>query len=190
MDHVDVWYASDNEQGEKIAASLKTLGLTVNVRHSYVFSEEKIDVSELNVFIYDMTKVSFSKILTEINKDTRMAGSLKFVILAKAEIKDAIDASINIMQLEIIARPVVGREFVLLVEKSILVERYRDLMKNVSNKYSSRVENMESLMNIARKDVFISPKETEVFQKIIEFEKNLVEEQDRLNQAIKRICLP
>ena len=91
----------------------------------------------------------------------------------------------NLMHVEFISRPVSDREFLLLLEKTILVERYREIMKYISEEAESRIEAFENLMDIKRKDIFASEEEKEGFKNILNYEKNLIKKQSDLNKAIR-----
>jgi|GEM_PF-230443 len=185
MEKVSIWYQTNNDDGLKTAGTIKAMGLSTNVITDKDFSGANILQDEINIFIIDLVDIDPEFILTTIEKTTLLQGALKFVILKKKEIKDLSDRSYNLMHLEFISRPVEKREFLLLLEKSIIVERYREMMKDVSHEAETRIEIYEGLMDINRKKVFDSDVEKKAFSSILKFEKNLYSEQSRLNHAIK-----
>lgn len=189
MKSVYIWYLTDNDDGRKIAAAIKDMGLKVNLITQKDLSKSNIVQSDTNIFIIDLKKKKLPEIIGMIRDDERISLFLKFVILQKREIRQAVNISLSLMHIEFISRPVLHREFVLLLEKSVVVERYKEMLKLVSSEAESRIGAFESLMDINRKDIFESEKEKEAFEKILEYEKHLMDEQTRLNRAIKEFTL-
>ncbi len=189
MKSVNIWFITDNSDGVKLAESIKNLGLSVNVIRRASFKEANILIEHTNIFIVDIKKKGLPAILSIIRDDLRLNSFLKFVILSKKEIKKAVNASLNIMHIEFISQPVNTREFILLLEKSIVVEKYKEIMKLMSKDSEARIGAFESLMDIARKDIFESDKEKEAFEKILDYERHLAFEQEKLNKAIREFTL-
>ncbi|MCP4131405.1 MAG: hypothetical protein GY754_10530 [bacterium] len=189
MEKATIWYLTDNGSGEKIAASIRELGLTTNVISEQELKASNILENEINLFVFDLAEKTPEKTVSLILGDQRLQSYLKFVVLKKKEIKDASKLSYNTLHLEFIGRPIDKREFLLLVEKSIIVERYREIMTYISRESESRVQLFEGLMDINRKNIFESEREEAGFKSIIAYEKKLLKEQDRLNKAISNFSL-
>lgn len=189
MKSVNIWFLVDNADGLKLAHAVKDLGLSVNIIKKGDFSTANILTEQTNIFIVDLKKKKLPTILSMIRDDSRLNSFLKFIILPKKEIRKAVNISLNIMHIEFISRPVNPREFILLLEKSIMVEKYKEIMKLVSKDSEARIGAFESLMEILRKDVFVTDKEREAFEQIINYEKHLMLEQAKLNKAIKEFTL-
>ncbi|HSV95644.1 MAG TPA: hypothetical protein VLM75_01790 [Spirochaetota bacterium] len=185
MERVEIWYITDSKAGEALSQSIRYLGLSMNLVTDDSFAKAEILSGNLNIFIVDLSGRDLPGIMSVVRDDRRLQGFLKFVILKKGLVKEALSLSANMLQVEFISRPVDKREFILLLEKSILVERYREMMHSVSRDVEDRIETFESLMSINRKDFFVTDKERDAFQRIIEHEKHLVSEQARLNRAIR-----
>jgi hypothetical protein len=185
MERVEIWYLTDTKTGEALSQSIRYLGLSVNLVKGADFSNADILGGNLNVFIIDLAERDLPGIMSVVRDDPRLKGFLKFIILKKTLVRQALTLAASMLQVEFITRPVDKREFILLLEKSILVERYREMMHSVSRDVEERIETFESLMNINRKDLFVTEKERDAFQRIIEHEKHLVAEQSRLNRAIR-----
>lgn len=190
MENVAIWYITDNGDGEKIAVAIKKLGLTIhlikkdkNLKNADIISEK------VNIFIFDIKEKKLAQIMSLIRNNEKISNCLKFVILFKKQIKEASISSLNQLHVEYISRKVNIKEFVLLLEKSIIVERYKDMMRYFSIDAEDRIQNHESLMDIARKDAFESDKEKDAFIDIIRHEKHLVEEQNKLNKAIREFTM-
>jgi hypothetical protein len=189
MDKVTVWYLRDNEAGTRIVNAITGLGLTVNLITGYKLHHANIVEDEINVFIFDIINTDPDQLIKEMAKDERLQSYLKFMMVKKSQVKEIAKLNYNLMHLELLNRPVDMREFLLLLEKSIIVERYREIMKFISKEAESRIEAYEGLMDINRKNVFESEKEKEAFEKILDFEKNLIRQQTNLSTAIRDFTL-
>ena len=189
MEQVSVWYLTDNEHGEKLSESIRGLGLTVNLLRAVNFDDANVIEDEINIFIIDLQNINPENLMTEMLKWHKLTGFLKFVLFAKKDINNILKMSVNLFHLEYVARPVDKREFLLLLEKSIIVERYRELMKYISQEAEARIETYEGLMDINRKNIFSTDTEKKAFEKILHFEKGLMREQRKLNDAIKEFSV-
>ncbi len=185
MEFIKIWYLTDSEEGAKIAYSIRDLGLSLDLVTRRDFKRSEVLPSAINIFIIDLMKTSLPVILSMARDDPRIQGSLKFIILKKRQIRQAVNISTNLMHMELISRPINRREFILLLEKSIIVERYREIMRFISKEAEERIEAFESLLTINRRDFFETKKEKEAFEKILKYEKHLMQEQSRLNTAIR-----
>lgn len=189
MEKVTIWYLKDNDTGSRLLTSITGLGLTVNVIAGHLLNHANIIEDEINIFIYDIISVEPAKLIEDITRDERLQSFLKFLMVKKSQIKGISRLNYNLMHLEFLNRPIDKREFMLLLEKSIIVERYREIMKFISREAESRIEAYEGLMDINRKNVFDSDKEKEAFEKILDFEKNLIKQQSNLSTAIRDFTL-
>ncbi len=189
MEKVTIWYLTDNENGREIALSIRELGLSLNLIIDSDLQNANISTDARNIFVIDLKDRELSEIISMVKDDGRIEDFLKFVILYKRQIRRATKMSVNLLHIEYISRPLNKNEFVLLLEKSIIVERYREIMRSISKEAENRIEAYENLMNITRKKIFKSEREEKDFAKIVEFERHLREEQERLNGAIERFTL-
>jgi hypothetical protein len=189
MEKVTIWYLTDNEKGSEIALSIRELGLSLNLIIDSDLRDANISTDARNIFVIDLIDRELSQIISMVKDDGRIEDFLKFVILYKRQIRRATKMSVNLLHIEYISRPLNRNEFILLLEKSIIVERYREIMRSISKEAENRIEAYENLMNIARKKIFKSGREKRDFVKILEFERHLREEQDRLNKAIDKFTL-
>lgn len=185
MEKVTIWYLTNHDDGTKVATSISSLGLTVSTVNGTSLNEANISDQDLNLFIIDLKGIEPERILQEQEKDRRLQGYPRFILLGKKEIQSLSNVSYNMMHLEFISRPVIIREFMLLIEKTVIVERYRALMKDLSHEAETNIETFEGLMDINRKSVFSNEKEKEAFQDIIQHERDIMKEQSRLNKAIQ-----
>ena len=189
MENVKIWYLTDNNHGLRVVEAVNGLGLTVKTVSNSDLADANIVEHDINIVIVDILNVEPEKLISRLSSDQRLHNLLKLMILKKKEIKKLTSSPLNIMHLELISRPVEIREFLLLLEKSIIVERYREILGFISSEAESRIETYEGLMDINRKGIFESEKEKQTFEKIITYEKNLIMEQSRLNRAIQEFSI-
>ena len=189
MEKLTIWYLKDNDAGTDIVDAITGLGLKVNIASGYKLTHANIVEEQINIFIYDILAADPKLVVKEIMKDERLVSFLKFMIVKKNQVKEISKLNYNMLHLEFLNRPVDKREFLLLLEKSIIVERYREIMKFISKEAESRIEAYEGLMDINRKNVFEYEKEKEAFEKILDFEKNLIQQQTNLSTAIRDFTL-
>ncbi len=189
MEQVTIWYVADNESGIKLVNSITGLGLPLNLVTGHKLAQANIKEDIINIFIFDVIEVEPEELIADIKKDGRLQSFLKFIFIKKNQIKKITSLNYNLLHLEFLNRPVDRHEFMLLLEKSIIVERYREMMRFISKEAESRIEAYEGLMDINRKNVFSSDTEKAAFQKILDFEKNLMKEQSNLSAAIREFTL-
>lgn len=191
MEKVEVWYLTDNKTGELTADAIGGLGIKTNLIRDEDFSAADINQDVVNIFIIDFSREDINRIFNMLKSDQRLNSFLKFIFLVESKIKIATELSMNLMRVEFLSKPLNNREFLLLLEKSIVVERYRLMMRRLSAESESRIEADEKLLNIKRHDV-LSPEATshdDFLDKVMEFERNMLREQDNLNSAIKNFTL-
>ena len=189
MERVDIWYLTDNEKGEKIADAIKSLGLTINLVKPGDFADCNIVQGSINMFIIDLVGPDLEQVMNICRDDPRLQPFNKFIVLYKKQIRRASGLASHLLHVEFISRPVQKREFLLLLEKSLIVERYREIMSVVSKEAENRIEAYENLLDINRRDVFDSEREKHAFEKIVDFEKHIMKEQKDLNRAITEFSL-
>jgi len=189
MEAVTIWYLTDNEEGVKLRDSIKTLGIRVANPNGFNLKNANISGSEINLFIFDLQKTEIKKLLESISSNFKIQSSPKFILLSKKSMREAVKLSFNTFHLEFICRPVCKREFLLLIEKTVIVERYREIMKYISREAEIRLEAFEGLLDINRNEIFKSKNEKVTFEKIVKFEKNLMREQTKLNNQIKGLAI-
>ncbi len=185
MNRVDVWYLTDYEGGSSLEHAIESLGFDAHPVSGNDFSKCTIDQSLSHVFIVDCTDISIERAISIFHDDARLGNFQKYLIVEADQVDRAISLSGEILNIDFISRPFNKREFLLLLEKAVIVEKYRDMMKKISKDAESRIEEFESLIRIHKKDVFGSEVEKEAFGKIMAFETKLVEEQKKMNNAIR-----
>jgi len=189
MENANVVFFTDNDNGEKLAAVIESLGLTVK---KALVSDDKTLLSNFRenyILIFDYTGIEAPDILSFADSLEGGGSRVKFVIMDQAKMENSHVKCSNLCQVEFIARPVDNREFLLLLEKTILVEKYKSIMAAISREAESRMEIFEAVLGPNRKDLFNEKAEKEAFVRMIDFEKKLMEDQLHLNDSIRRIAL-
>ena len=189
MERISVWYLTDNEQGKTLAGAIRGMGLEVKLIEGISFDAANISKDEINIYIIDLESRTPDQIMKDCDKWSAFPGHVKFVMLKKKDINEINRGPVNLSHIEFISKPADKREFLLLLEKTIIVERYRELMKFISLEAEERIEVYEELMDINRKDIFSSDVEKKAFEKIVRYEKGLMREQTKLNEAIKEFSM-
>jgi len=182
MEDIKIWFLTDNEQGEKIAKAIKTLNLNVNLINGLKTRKINLIEEEINLFVFHFIKETPHKIINTIEKLGKGQNSLKYVFLKKKDI----NISSSLLHLEFISPKIDLKDFLLLVEKSVILERYREVLKYVSKEAESRLNIFESLISINRKKVFSPKKFNQIFSKIKDHEKFIFKEQDKLGKELTK----
>ena len=187
---VKVWYLSDNESGKKLFSQIENL----KVQTGYFDIAEISGITPLqehtNIFIFDLDNFQTDSIVNIVSQDERFKNSLKLCILSKKQIREFDSKSYNSFKLELLERPVNNEVFLLLLEKSLLVELYRDLLHSTSSSNHGGVNSLETVMEVNRKRVFEPGFERkQCLNSIIEFKSRSQEEEAKLRDKIERIHL-
>jgi hypothetical protein len=185
MENVTVWYLTDNEHGEKAARAIGDMRISVNRIPGLDLSDANILTDDINIFIFDISGSDPAAIIEYCSSEQRIQGFPKFLMINRKDLRTVTSGSFNIYHLEFISRPVAINEFLLLLEKCIMLERYRQVMSSLSMEARNRLEIQEGLMDINRNNIFESGKGKDIFEDIISHEKNLLKQQSQLNRSIK-----
>ncbi|MFW5808412.1 MAG: hypothetical protein ACOCWH_05115 [Spirochaetota bacterium] len=184
MNTVDIFFIFDNNDAVSVAGRLSELGLTV-FEHSFKdIPHLELDPDKLSIVIIDCQDQTVDNIITTLRTRKNLADAIIYVVLAPSLIGHALGLVGNLMHTEFIEKPYNNREFILLIEKTIVVEKYREIMKQLSSEYEERIEKYEHLFQANRNNLFDSVKNGETFERILNFEKNLIERQKELNERI------
>ncbi len=189
MELITIWYITDNQEGERLGREIEEMGLTVNVLPPASLMESSIVETDINIFILDMLDRSAEEVMNLIMGDDRLASFPKFIFATRKGIRKLAGESYNILHVEYVNRPVDRPLFLLLLEKTIIVERYRGIMKFLSRESETRIETFEGLLDINRKKIFTDDKGKKSFEKILEYEKDLLSEQIKLNDTMREFAL-
>jgi hypothetical protein len=189
MEQITIWYITDNSEGERLGREIEDMGLAINVLAPASFVESSILENEINIFIFDITERPAEEVMNLIQGDDRLASFTKFVFATRKDIRKLAGESYNILHVEYVNRPVDRPLFLLLLEKTIIVERYRGIMKYLSRESESRIETFEELLDINRKKIFTDEKGKKSFEKILAYEKDLLSEQIKLNDTLREFAL-
>ncbi|MBN2039358.1 MAG: hypothetical protein JW864_04915 [Spirochaetes bacterium] len=185
MDSTHIWYLTDNSQGKGTAGKIAEMGLNVNIVGKKSTIKESINTDNINVFIYDYINSDIMKVVSMIQKDERTHDAQKFIFVQKKNLKEALNTAMVFPHTEILSRPLDERIFLLLLEKTVIIERFREVMGDISREAGARIGTYENIMDINRQDLFVSDMEKKNFSNIIKFEKDLIKKQVELNKSIR-----
>lgn len=188
METVDVWYLTDNESGKGVASSLQSMGLLTNLVFGDSPKVGDFDLNAVNIFIFDLLAVPGEKLINAIREDARLRPFLKIVIVPFEAVDAVATAAHDLQCVDFLSRPYNKRELLLLLEKSAVVEKYREIMRSLSRDATGRIEAFENLMNIHKSGVVESESEKEIFDRIVVFERKLLDEQKKLNDSIRQFA--
>jgi hypothetical protein len=94
--------------------------------------------------------------------------------------------SYSSFKLELLQRPIDTEMFLLLLEKSLLVELYRSVLHSDPLR-DSKVYSFEGIMEINRKQPFKANFENLGFNSILDFQNRVQQEQAQLKKKIKKM---
>ena len=189
MNNIEILYFTDYKEGEALAARVGQMGVAVTISD---FAEiEKLCENKTGycVLIFDLINKSPENLIKYLSEIKSVGNIIKLIITEKKDIDEVFFKAIHLLNLEFIIKPVDERSFMLLLQKTLLVEKYRQLMKLISDESESRMDVLECMLNIKRKDMFDEGTEKEIFIRILDFEKKLMEEHLNLNDSIRSIAL-
>ncbi|MDR3237143.1 MAG: hypothetical protein LBT84_01435, partial [Spirochaetia bacterium] len=86
--------------------------------------------------------------------EQKLHGFVKFIIINKKDSKEVLSKSFNADHTEFLTRPIDMNEFLLLLEKTVLAERCRKMLRSLSAEQSGVLGSVECLLSIGRKNVF------------------------------------
>ena len=116
-----------------------------------------------------------------IEKNEFLQVGQKYVFTSEADAKKC-DSVSNI---EVLQRPINSQEFVILLEKSAVIEKYREIVRSLSRRTDDSAETYESLLKVKQFYPFESETQKAALEKIIKYEQNMLSEQENLNIAIQ-----
>ncbi|MFA5517810.1 MAG: hypothetical protein WDA74_01005 [Spirochaetota bacterium] len=189
MENANVIVFTDNYEGRELAKAIESLGLTVKVVSSFSQKQVLDNYRDNYILIFNITDLEVSSVLDFAESLEGGSSKVKFIIMEQSKIGTANVKTSNVTHVEFIGSPVDKREFLLLLEKTLLVEKYKNLMVLISKESESRLEIFETVLGPCHENYSDDKADKEAFLKMIDFEKKLMKEQLNLNDAIRRIAL-
>lgn len=189
MDKIEVLYFTDNKEGEALATRVRQMGVSVTSCDFNEIEQVCENITGYVVLIFDFINKKPEVLIKQLSDVKSVKNLIKLIITDNSDIEGVFFNAVQLLNLEFIIKPVDERSFMLLLEKTLLVEKYRQLMKLISDESESRIDVLECMLNIKRKDMYDEGTEKEIFIRILDFEKRLMEEHLSLNDSIRNIAL-
>lgn len=188
MEGIKVFIVTDNNEGKKISKGFAELGTQVeefsNLKRISKIDTEKYYVALLIVHLND---IDLHKSIQSLQKISDGSKILKFVFLRRDLMRQIDSESFNILHLEFLLRPVRLAEFFLLMEKAIMAERFKVMLRESSINLKEQGEGFEYLFEVFRKKLFEEKTSSgEVFDKILRLQEKMDAETDRMQRAVEK----
>lgn len=187
MNDIEIIFFTDNNESDLLIQKLTRSGL--NIRIADYKTAADADYSLGSILIFDIKNIDPFSLLKDLSGIKWMDDNIKLIFADPGSISGESNHAVNVNNFDFIERPVESRSFSLLLEKTILVEKYRRMMNLISKESSSRIEVFEHLLSIKVSDESDVAAEKSMFLKILDFEKRLMQEQLNLNESIRNIAL-
>jgi len=189
MDRIEILYFTDNKEGETLAVKIRQMGVTVTICNFENIARICENKNDYCIYIFDLISMTPEDLVKRLSDLKTLDNSIKLIITGSRDIEGVYFNIVHLLNLEFIIKPVDERSFMLLLEKTLLVEKYRQLMKLITDESESRIDILEYMLNIHRKDELDEISEKEIFIRILDFEKKMMEEHLNLNNSIRNIAL-
>lgn len=187
MNDIEIIYFTEGHENDQLIEKLKRGGL--NISSADFRTSADVKYSPGCIVVFDVKSVGPFKLLENISSIKWMEDNIKLILADPGSITGESQHAASVSNFDFIERPVETRSFALLLEKTLLVEKYRRMMDLISKESSSRIEVFEHLLNIKNFDESDVEAEKSMFVKILDFEKRLMQEQLNLNESIRNIAL-
>lgn len=187
INDIEIIYFTDSHESDSLIQKLTKGGL--NIRIADYKASVDVKYSPGCILIFDVKGEEPFGLLKDISSIKWMEDNIKLILADPGSISGHSQHAINVNNFDFIERPVESRSFALLLEKTLLVEKYRRMMDLVSKESSSRIEVFEHLLGMKNSDESDVAVEKSMFLKILDFEKRLMQEQLNLNESIRNIAL-
>ncbi len=189
MDTIEILYFTNNKEEENLILKIRQMGVTVTLCNFDNIEKICENRGEFCILIFDLIDMKPEELIRRLSKIQSLDSCIKLIITENKDIEGIYFNIVHLLNLEFIIKPVDERSFMLLLEKTLLVERYRQLMKLITDESESRINVLEYMLNIHRKNESSEISEKEIFIRILDFEKKMMEEHLNLNNSIRNIAL-
>lgn len=187
MYDIEIIYFTDNHENDPLVHKLTRGGFNIRIADYKTAADESYKSG--SILVFDIKGIEPFSLLKDISGIRWMVDDIKLIFADPGSISGESHHAANVNNFDFIERPVEPRSFTLLLEKTLLVEKYRRMMNLVSRESSSRIEVFEHLLNLKNSDESDVAVEKSMFLKILDFEKRLMQEQLNLNESIRNIAL-
>lgn len=189
MDRIEILYFTNYKEGEALAVKIRQMGVVITICNFENIERICKNKNEYRILIFDLVKMKPEDLIKHLSDIESLDNCIKLIITENKDIEGVFFNIVHLLNLEFIIKPVDERSFMLLLEKTILVEKYRQLMKLITDESESRIDVLEYMLSINKKDEIDEISEKEIFIRILDFEKKMMEEHLSLNNSIRNIAL-
>lgn len=133
MNKIEILFFTDNSEGEALAARAGQMGLSVMVCDFNEIDNISENKTGCSVYVFYLMARKPAELIRDISRITAIDNFIKLVVADRSDVEGIFFNTVNLLNLEFIVKPVDERSFLLLLEKTILVEKYRQIMKLISD---------------------------------------------------------
>ncbi len=184
MTDTEIIYISQQNEENKILSSLIKYGFStkwVNYKDT-----KNISFPHPCVVVLDIDSNKLSYVLENLLTYKGFDEAIKLILVDNPDIPLS---DCNLKNYDFIMRPVDSVNLSLLIEKTVLVDRYRNMMSLLSKESESRIGILEHIINLRGSGDSDFSTERDLFLKVLDLEKKLLQEQLSLNESIRNIAL-
>jgi len=184
MTDTEIIYISQQNEENKILSSLIKYGFStkwVNYKDT-----KNISFPHPCVVVLDIDSNKLSYVLENLLTYKGFDEAIKLILVDNPDIPLS---DCNLKNYDFIMRPVDSVNLSLLIEKTVLVDRYRNMMGLLAKESESRIGILEHIINLRGSGDSDFSTERDLFLKVLDLEKKLLQEQLSLNESIRNIAL-
>jgi vacuolar-type H+-ATPase subunit I/STV1 len=184
MSDTEIIYISQQNEENKIVSNLIKYGFSPRwVNYKDI---EKLNFPHPCAIIIDIDSNNLSSAIEKLSSLKGFDEAIKLILVDNPDIP-TLDWQVK--NYDFIIRPVDSINLSLLIEKTVLVDRYRNMMGLLAKESESRIGILEHLINLKGSAESDFSTERDLFLKVLDLEKKLLQEQLSLNESIRNIAL-
>ncbi len=189
MIEAKIYILTDNNTGKNIASRISQLGFDPEIlTNPDQLKNLQGSEDRLNILIIDMAGASAAG-LNRILNENNIKNFIRMIVLDSCAGCEEFYSSGDFFNVELFTRPVDIRAFLLLFEKMVFGERYRQLLRIITGEAESRIQTAGDLLAASDSGPDSRARERDFFIKILEFEKKIIDEHIKLNDSIRHMSL-
>lgn len=189
MNEFEIFFFTDNSHGEALAAGVVQKGLSVRICNFKDIGKISWNNDQCSIFIFDIEGIRLVDLIKQLSVKNVSENIIKLIITENREMDSVFFNSVRPLRVEFILKPVDETGFITLLEKILLVEKYKKTMKHISDESDFRIQILDYIVHPKKNEILDEFTERENFIRILDFEKKLIEEHHNLNETIRNIVL-